>query len=462
MPDVKTLQKIFRKTFAEMSATLLIGALLLTMTGCAKKEEEKENKITELTYYRLFDGEDVFKPLIETYESEHPDIRIIYKKFTDSKEYMDLIINELAEGEGPDLFSLNSADFFQHRRKLVPAPVKMISPDEFKKIFVPVASKDLLLPDESGKDFVYGLPLYVDTLALYYNADQIKEALTDREKPAKTWGELQEDVKKLTIPDLSFERFERAGIAMGRADNVLRATDILYALFLQFGVKFYNEIFNETTFAEGVKPPSVEVFNLFLSFGLPDSPYFSWNNYIASPESAEKEIIPFARGKVSMIFGYSYLYDQILDTRKELDRKGSPVIKESAIQVAPLPQLEGPDANPEARRTYANYFAETVSRTSQHPEEAWEFLNFLVSKENLRHYHEKTHRPTSRLDLLDEQRNEPIYGVFADQLDYAESLLIPDSEKVDAILRSAIQEALTTKTPEEALQNAQIQINENI
>lgn len=442
-------------------------------SGCTKGEGEnsdpkKENKddIIELTYYRLFDNEDIFEPLIKTYESEHPKIRINYKKFTNQNEYIDLIINELAEGEGPDIFSLHSAEFLEHQRKLTPATNKIMNLETFQTTFVPVAAQDLLLKDENGETRVYGLPLYVDTLALYYNADHFEEAIPDRGKPAATWSELQQDVAKLTIPDQSFERFERAGIAMGRADNLLRAIDLLYALFLQFGVEFYNPVFNEATFAEGVNPPAVEVFNLFLSFGLPSSPYFSWNTYLATTESAEKEILPFAHGKVSMIFGYSYLYDQILDTIKELDRKGGEVIREGAIQVAPLPQLEDPALQPTSqsvtRRTYTSYFAEVVSRTSTHPDEAWEFLNFLTTQENLRYYHEKTHRPTSRLDLLDEQRNEPIYGIFADQIDYAGSLPIPSSKKVDAILRNAIQEALSTKTPAEALQDAQTQLNEGI
>lgn len=454
------------KLLSKTIALSLIGISLLAGSGCAKKQNPKDD-IIELTYYRLFDGEDVFKPLIETYERQHPDIRIIYKKFTDQDEYMDLIINELAEGEGPDLFSLHSAEFLQHQRKLTPAPAQFMTPEEFKATFVPVAAQDLVLKDENGENRVYGLPLYVDTLALYYNVDHFEEAIPARGKPAATWAELQQDVAKLTIPDQSFERFERAGIAMGRGDNLLRAIDLLYALFLQFGVEFYNPAFNEFTFAEGVNLPTgqaglpaVEVFNLFLSFGLPSSPYFSWNAYLATPESAEKEILPFARGKVSMIFGYSYLYEQMLDTIKELNRKGSDVIRESAIQVVPLPQIEDPLAQPDGRRTYASYFAETVSRTSQHPEEAWEFLNFLASQENLRYYHEKTHRPASRLDLLDEQRDEPLYGIFADQVDQAGTLPIPNSEKIDAILRSAIQDALSTKTPIEALQDAQTQINE--
>ena len=148
-----------------------------------------------------------------------------------------------------------------------------------------------------------------------------------------------------------------------------------------------------------------------------------------------------------------------MDTIKELDRKGSAVIQEGAIQVMPFPQLEDPTTHPDARVAYASYFAETVSRTSKHPEAAWEFLKFLTSKENLRYFHEKTHRPTSRQDLLEEQKTEPFYGTFAEQVEYAKTLPIANVEQYDTALKNALLETLTGKPPAEALLNAQSHIN---
>lgn len=459
--------KCKRKTLA----ACLLGTLALTLlSGCLKKPTAPSNEETteriELIYYRLFDDADIFEPLIREYESTHPHVTISYRKFTDPEEYIDLIINELAEGEGPDLFSMNNTWFTQHRKKLNPAPTDVVSKEDFESTFVEVASQDLILQDDDGTPRIYGIPLYVDTLALYYNEDHFEDAVPSRGKPASTWAELQEDVFKLTKADNSFERFEVSGIAMGRADNILRAVDILYLLMIQFGSIFYDTTYSEATFADaqgasanGLYFPAAKALELFTSFSLPSSKYYSWNAYLADGKSQEKEIETFAKGKVSMIIGYSYAYQQILDEIEELKNSGERTIAPATIKVAQIPQVENPDTSTEKRNTYANYFAETVSRNSKHSREAWEFLTYLANRENLQHYHEETHRPTSRRDLIEEQSDEAIYGTFVSQIGFAESFPMANAEAYAAIFEGVIEAVLSTEDPQKAMKAAQDAVN---
>lgn len=452
-----------------LSATLILTLLLLS-TGCKKQPETTTNTAgnepIELTYYRLFDDSDTFEPLIQEYESQNPNVTINYRKFTDPDQYLELIINELAEGEGPDLFSMQNTWFTQHRKKLTPVPTDLITTEDFESTFVDVTSDDLLLPDETGASRIYGLPLYVDTLALYYNEDHFEDAIPSRGKPASTWAELQEDVFKLTKADNSFERFEVAGIAMGRADNLLRAIDILYLLMIQFGAEFYDDGYSEATFAEaqgasatGLYYPAAEAVDFFTSFSLPSSKYYSWNAYLADDESDTKEIETFAKGKVSMIIGYSYEYEQILNTIESLEKEGADVIDPNSVKVIEIPQIEDPKTSTEKRDTYASYFAETVSRTSEHPEEAWKFLSYLVNKENLEHYHDETHLPTSRRDMIEEQSEEAIYGVFVNQIGFAESFPVADANAYKAIFTEIITQVLETEDSQEVLNVAQEAVN---
>ncbi len=448
----------------------IASALVATMgmgllSGCVKKDQpvvQKTQKVN-LVYYSLFDNEDVMQPLIQQYSAQHPNVTITYRKFTDPVEYMNLIINELAEGQGPDIFSAPNYWFLRNVRKISPLPTATFSPQQFEQTFVSVANDDLVLRDPTdGLSKVYGIPLYVDTLALYYNKAAYDDKIPSQGKPAATWEGLKDDVFKLTKTDNSFERFQVAGIAMGRADNIARAVDILYLLLLQYKTRFYNDNISKTAFvnqqvttATGLLiNPASEALRLYTSFALPTNKNYSWNDYLSSPDSPVKEMETFAKGKVVMIFGYSYLYEQIKAEIKDLQSKGVQTIDPNDIRVSVVPQVNDPATSTEPRVAYANYYADTVARTSQHPDEAWDFLLFLSSKANLTYYNSKTHEPSSRRDMIEDQKKDPVYGVFAEQTGYAKSLPVYDYDRYVTIFSQAITNVLATTSPEDAMRNA--------
>lgn len=459
------------KTKRIISKIFLGIVLVSVLGGCIAKEQTQTTSKTEkiqIVFYNLFDNEEIFRPLIQQYESKNPGVTIVYRKFNDPKEYEDLIINEMAEGEGPDVFAAPNYWFLRHQKKLSPMPESMMTVKQFEDTFVSVAKNDLVLTDaRDGKTRIFGIPLSVDTLGLYYNKAAFDDKIPSRGKPAATWEELKEDVYKLTKSDNSFERFEVAGIAMGRGDNILRATDILYMLMLQYKAKFYNDNVSAAVFAQQQSSaatgtninPATEALNLYTSFALPSNKNYSWNEYLASAKSPVMEIETFARGKVTMIFGYSYLYEQILAEIKDLQQKGVNTIDPKYVKVSVVPQVIDPETSTEKRVAYANYYAETVSRTSQHANEAWNFVNFISSKQNIQYYSDKTHKPTSRRDMINDQVKDPIYGVFAEQIGYAESLPIYDAESYKSIFNKAITSVLATISPAEAIKSAEDSIS---
>lgn len=447
-------------------AVAVFGALVFgLLSGCVKKDQpvtQKGAKV-ELVFYSLFDDEDVYVPLIQQYAAKHPNVTIKYRKFTDPVEYMNLIINELAEGRGPDIFSAPNYWFLRNSKKLTPLATKTFSTQQFEQTFVSVAKDDLVLQDPTdGQSKVFGIPLSVDTLALYYNKGAFDDKIPAQGRPAATWEGLKDDVFKLSKTDNSFERFEVAGIAMGRADNIARAADIFYLLMLQYNINFYNDNFSRTQFANQqittsggfLINPASEALKLYTSFGLPSNKNYSWNQYLASPDSSTKELDTFARGKVAMIFGYSYLYEQIKADIADLKGKGVVTVDPQTIRVSAVPQVNNPATSTEKRVAYANYYAQTVARTSEHPAEAWDFLMFMSTKDNLAYYNSKTHRPTSRRDMIEDQKKDPIYGVFAEQIGYAESIQVYDFDRYKDIFVQAIESVLATTSPSDAIRNA--------
>ncbi len=455
-----------------LSFCLLVSFSGFLLAGCFKKAPaplKKQSGKIELVYYKLFDDEDVMQPLIQQYQAKHPGLTIRYRKFVDPVEYENLIINELAEGEGPDIFSAPNYWFLRNSKKLTPMPPALMTPQQFDQTFASVASRDLAFPDAvDGQRRVFGLPLGVDTLALYYNKAAYEDAVPSRGRPAATWEQLKDDVFRLTKKDNSYERFQVAGIAMGRSDNVARAIDILYMLMIQFKTKFYNDNVSRAVFASQqgttiggiIISPAAEALKLYTSFALPTNKNYSWNAYLVmDPKADVKEMETFARGKAAMIFGYSYLYEQLKAEIKDLKDKGLQTIDPNSIRVSVVPQVNDPATSTEKRDAYANYYAETVARTSKHAQESWDFLNFLSSKDNLQYYNQKTHKPASRRDLIEDQKKDPIYGVFAEQTGFAESFPIYDFQRYNAIFSRAIDAVLATTPVEDALRIAEDGIN---
>lgn len=443
--------KNFKKAAIYLLIILLFASSIL-LSGCRLKDgttEENDYAGITLTYYKVFDDSDVIQPMINEYVKKHPGLTVKYKKFDDFDEYQKVVINEMAEGKGPDIFSMPNTWFTANYKKITPMPSDIGTPDIFAKLFVDVAYKDLIRVDDNGDEQVYGVPFTVDTLALYYNKSHYEDRLPAQGMPSDTWDGIKNDVSLLNKIDPQTGGFQVSGIAMGRADNISRAVDIFYALFLQHGGNFYDEYITKATFAvqrgrSEIVYPGLEALRLFLSFADPKQKNYTWNENSAEHASDAKEVAAFAQGKVSMIIGYSYTYQDILDQIKMAQGNGISTIDKSEIKTIELPQLYDPGTSTEKRVTYGSYFAETVSKNSEHADIAWDLLTTMADKPQLEMYYEKTHKPTSRRDMIEDQSKDPIYGVFARQIGYAESFPIIDYYRYQEIFTEIINKANLT------------------
>src|SRR3990167_1146868 len=96
---------------------LSVALLLIVLAGCLKKSGG--SAAANLTFYGL-DDSDAFEQIIAQYRENHASVQIRYKKFNDPYEYENLIVNEIAEGEGPDIFFVHNTWLPRHTKKLVP------------------------------------------------------------------------------------------------------------------------------------------------------------------------------------------------------------------------------------------------------------------------------------------------------------------------------------------------------
>jgi len=396
----------------------IIAIVIVILIFGPKKERCKP---AALEIWGVYDEPSVFTDLIKAYQKQNKCVSIKYEKknFTD---YEEGLINAFASDKEPDIWLIHNTWLPKHKDKIKEMPEILLPFNSFRETFVDVVENDL---SENNK--IYGLPLYVDTLALYYNKDFFNTAgITS---PPETWDDLIEDLDKLTKKN-QWGAIERAGIALGIAENVNRSTDILALLMLQNGTKMVSDDKKSATFDKSILRegssyyPGQDALRFYTDFANPSKRNYTWNKQM--PYSIDA----FIEGKTAIMINYSHHIPTIKSKAPYLN-----------FGIAPMPQLKGRNFD----INYANYWAFTVSKNTKAPDEAWKFIVYLTNKENSQIYLEKTKRPPGRRDLVDWQKNDLELGVFAKQSLTARNWYQVDNSKIETILAEAINSVILSR-----------------
>lgn len=406
-------------------AVFLTIILVLRNVGGAVNQ-----KPVTLQFWGVFDDPSAFDQSIKNFKAANPGIDVKYQEFT-YDQYEQNLVNALAAGNGPDVVMIHNTWLPKHGDLLQPMPANI--PDsknpftiqDFQSQFVDVAAQDL-----TYKNQIYGFPLYVDTLGLYYNKDLFNSAGITR--PPQTWDEVNNDVSLLTKID-SKGNITQSAFSLGTSSNINRAQDILMDMMIQSGVQMNSDDQKSATFAQPVngQPVGELALKYYTDFANPQSADYSWNS------SQHYSVDAFTEGTLAMMADYSH---------------ETPVIRSKAPRLnfglAPMPQASLTDI-----RNYADYWAVGVTAKSTHPTEAWKFAVYLTSKDGITSYLNVTGRPAARRDLIDLQRNDPDLGVFAVQALTARSWFQANDSAIQTIFgnmiddvnfnRSTIQDAIT-------------------
>lgn len=407
-------------------ALFLLGIFILgSGFGCKTTDTKTQQAMTPITlnFWRVYDGPDDFQDIIKEYQKLHPFVTINYRKLRYA-EYEAELINALAEDRGPDIFSIHNTWVKKYQNKITPLPAettmaypvvtgtikkevinqlqttKSLTTKDIQDKFVDAVASDVILEDNK----IYGLPLSVDTLAMYYNKDLFNGA--GIVEAPKYWNkDFQQDVKKLSKQDTK-KNIIQSGVALGGSTNINRASDILSVLMMQNGAIMqennsilFNTIPNKPGFKENNYNPGLEALRFYSDFSNPGKEVYAWNDTL--PNSLEM----FTNGNLAIYFGYSFDLPTIKADAPKLN-----------FSMAKLPQIEG---NPEIN--FANYWVETVSKKSKYSNEAWDFIQFMTKEEQVKSYLAKTKRPTALKSFVPTQREDADLGIFADQVLTAKS-----------------------------------------
>jgi len=391
-----------------------------------------------LEFWGVFDDRGAFDKVIKDFQTQNPGIKVLYRQFS-YEEYERSLIDDLAAGTGPDVVMIHNTWLPKHgdKLKVLPATIPgqkqpLLTIQDYKTNFVDVAFKDFVFNNQ-----IYGLPLYVDTLALFYNKDILNSAGISR--PPQDWEEFNSDVETITRLDGSSQVVQSAA-AIGTARNINRSTDLLSALMIQTGVRMTDADNKSASFDNLVNntPVGELALKYYTDFANPSVRTYTWNDV------QHYSVDAFIEGKTAMMFNYSHEVEVLKNKASRLN-----------FGVAPMPQVSSTDL-----KNYANYWGVGVSSSSKFPNEAWKFVAYLASKEGAQSYLSATLRPSARRDLIELQRNDLDLGVFAVQALSARSWYQIDNIAIETIFADMIDDVnFGRSSVKNSLENAESRVN---
>jgi multiple sugar transport system substrate-binding protein len=416
----------------------LVGSYLLApkskdsskATYKAKANYPSDN--IKLSYWRTVDGTDVFKPMLEKWQSYHPNVSVEITNIP-SVEYDKALSEAASKGSLPDLFMMKSDWLPRYKGYLKTAPKEIFNIEEYKKTFAPVVSKDLILNNE-----IYAVSYGVPTLGLFYNSDKFTTAGISS-APAD-WNALLDANSKLVKKQGN--GLLESGIALG-TPNVSAAASTMPLLMMQNGAAMTDIPPTKATFQNPDSsgyPGSTKALDFYTSFARPNKSSFSWSDGFGDSVSA------FSQGKTAMIIDYPFRYGQIKAQSPSLNYKTAKV----------------PQVNTSSPVNYTEFWAEGVNKDTPYPEIAWDFYNFMTSYEIMNMYSVPTLKPASRLDLAKAQEQDSVIGPFAAQVPTAQDYYKGNNASTDAAILEMINIALSGYDSAIAVKGAAQKVTESI
>ncbi len=422
-----------------ISFSLLLIFIIISGFGCKGPDKQTQQLLRPVTlnYWTIYSDVDVLRQLAKKYEALHPYIKINIRQVR-YDEFDNLFVNALADDVSPDIVSLHVAWLNKYLNRLSPAPkytkivnvytqkgvigsenyqtelkVNSLYPAKaLKSLYVKTVYNDVV---KDGQ--VYGYPLTIDTMAVYYNKDLLD--LSGIPETPQTWDEFIEAVKKIVKINAN-DKIVQAGAGLGTANNIKHASDILSILVLQSGGNLIKN--NRVVFADELdklktQAPIFQALNFYTNFANPAKEIYTWNSDMSL------DLDEFARGRLAFYFGYSYDLAEI--------KKRAPDINFGVIK---LPQL-----TPEKPVNIASYWLEAVPLKSKNQNEAWDFVRFISSPQNVEEYTKATYRPSPYRQHLVKQMEDEKLEPFASQILFAENWYTgKDIDKTKQVLNDLI------------------------
>ena len=419
--------------FGSIGAIVVLA--LAVILGVLPGLKERPVRNFSLEIWGTEDSREIWDAIINRFREEvakGAEIKYVKK---DPRTYEEELLNALASGKGPDIFSLADSELQTHRDKLKPLIEGELEYERknLKTIFADGLTQ--AIADDAGA--LFGTPLAFDTLALFYNRDYLNAA--NIPSPPQTWDELLEQSRLLTKFS-SAGGITRSGVALGTALNVAHAPDILLALILQSGETILTADSSGRGRSALQSEKTASALSFYTSFADTAKRTYAWNAFF------EDSLAAFAKGDAVMAFGYAKDAKRVRELNPQLN-----------FDTAPLPQVsrESPQVN------LGRFSIFAVSRTTKEPENAWRFLLWLQGKDVEKTYIDLVGLPPARRDLAVAKPPREYLIPFYDQVLSARTIPIVLNGSFEEIFNDMIEAVATRRfSAAQALSRAASAIND--
>ncbi|MFL2075709.1 sugar ABC transporter substrate-binding protein [Marinilactibacillus psychrotolerans] len=364
-----------------LGTTSLLSLSLLAACGNGDEESASEESSDTLSVWMMGDGNETVQPIFDAY-TEETGIEVDLQSIPWSAAH-DRLLTAVASGEGPDVVQMGST----YMAEFTDAGALLDISDY-------IESNDALSPDNFFEgnvatimfdDSYYGVPWYTETRALYYRTDLLEE-VGYPEGPSN-WEELYDAAVKLS---------ERGDNMYGFDINLKEQTfGPMFAK--QNGSEIINDagepVLNEPEFVE-----AIEYLHSFVEAGATTNQDLGIE---LSQSFGGEGIVPMF---ISGPWSISMIEDQTTDIEGKWDIRTLP---------------EGPVSN--VSNTGGANLA--VWSSSDHPDEAMDLIEHIVSVDSLMTYYDTTSSLPALVEAWEEEpfQDEKI-AVFGEQLENSEHM----------------------------------------
>lgn len=398
-------------------AFLLMAGMAVFALYAGKSGEE----VGEVTIWGTIDNNLLDAAFVELVSVDDAFQSVDYVE-KDPATFRQELTEAIASGTAPDLAILNESDVIAFAAKIEPIPYSRVTQRSYLDSFIDEA-EIFLTP--SG---VFGMPLVIDPLVMYWNRDLFAGA--GLASYPKTWTELQSIAPRMTSLD-GASNVRRSAVAIGTYDNVNHAREILSALLLQAGdpIVAYDQdgvltpVLGENR-AGTAENPAEAVVRFYTNFANPSQTSYSWNRSLPASFNA------FAAGNVGVYFGFASEYKTLTDRNPNL-----------ALGVATLPQTSAS----RAPLTYGRMSVLAVPRGALNPTGGMIIAERMTTQNAIATISSKMGLPGVRRDVLADTPESSAGSVFAQSALIARAWQDPSPQETSLIFKTMIESVISGK-----------------